>query len=98
MQDEFEALEKLFREGRIAEPLMDSSQLIGHPSFPEPFTVTQSVTVPALGTIDQIILDYTPEPGYAAILAATGHRYFGTGYVEGAGMIKWNYFVEYRLV
>ena len=98
LADETKAVQELFESGRIAQPLMDVGQLMGHPMFPEPFQITQSIVTPAVGTIDATILDYTLDAGYAAIINATGHRYIGTNYIESAGFIKWNYYIEYRLV
>lgn len=98
LEDERVILEKLFRDGRIAQPLMDATALMGHPMTPEPYIVTQSQTTPALGTLDFTVLDTTLEPGYMAILTNAGHRYFGNNFVEGSGSLLWTYLIEYRPV
>ena len=89
-------LERLVRDGRIWKPIMGREDLIAHGMFPEPFIITQSIVTPALGTKEAVILDYTMEFGYRAVITNLGHRYFGTGYVEGASMITWTYFKEYH--
>lgn len=98
LEDERLILDKIFREGRIAQPLMDANALMGHPMTPEPYSITQSIVTPALGTLDAVILDTILEPGYMAIITNAGHRYFGANFIEGSGSILWTYLIEYRPV
>lgn len=74
---------------RVGEPSV-GRPWIEPPADHEPFDITGSVACPAAGTTDTQVISLRCPYGYQGVLLGVGHRYIGTGFVEGSGDILWS--------
>lgn len=95
---EYGALRRALARGLLCNPISNLQAANVVASQQEPIFKSGAIVAPAKGTVENQVLNFDLEKGFAAIITGLAWDYVGNGFVDGSGGIIWLVMIDYRFV